>query len=203
MTYPEKIIARRNPSPCPLPIKNGARVLNGHFSERGDAKLSFRDGSSHATVGRTDLRGDLMRVVMSVLAAAAAAATIVPATASGQPKPLALSLTQMDCGDRKATAALHLSDPEAHGIVQSLEQVWKARAGRSDGPQGRHLDAYIFAFCRVSAHGQQVIVVDGVSSFQGAAICDDASNFGVVYDPRTQQFGAFVFGVSACPPERN
>ena len=140
-----------------------------------------------------------MRVVVIVLAALALA-TAVPATSLGQPQPPSLAPAQMNCGDTKTTDDSHLSEAQARHIARSLAQVWEARSKRSEWRHGRHLDAYTLAFCGTNTGGHQVIIVDGIYNFLGSMICDDAAGFGVVYDPRSGQFGDLVFGVSSCVP---
>jgi hypothetical protein len=140
-----------------------------------------------------------MRVTVIVLAALTVV-TVFPTTSPAQPGPPPLAPAQLNCGDTKITGDSQLSEPEARHIIKSLAQVWKARATRSDWTHGRHLDAYTFAFCGTSTGGRHVVIVDGIYSLLGAAVCDDAAGFGVVYDPRSGQFGDFVFGVSSCVP---
>ena len=143
-----------------------------------------------------------MRLIVIGLAALEVA-TAGPTISPAQLRPPSLAPAQLNCGDTTNTGDPQLSEPEARHIVKALAKAWAARARRPDWTHGHHLDSYTFAFCSTNAHGRHFIIVDGIYSVLGAAVCDDAAGFGVVYDPRSREFGDFIFGVSSCVPVRS
>ncbi|MGA0602656.1 hypothetical protein ACO2Q3_18255 [Caulobacter sp. KR2-114] len=138
-----------------------------------------------------------MRAV-KIMGAVLAIAAVGPNASLAEPARPALSPGQLNCADTNATGDARLSQSEARRIARSLARTWQARASRPGWAHSRRLDAYTLAFCRTSAGGPPIIIVDGLYSALGASLCDDAEGFAVTYDPRSGRFGDFAFGVSAC-----
>jgi hypothetical protein len=83
-------------------------------------------------------------------------------------------------------------------LDQHLASAFPAAAAKA-GIQPAH---YGILHCGVRAGDKGLVLVNGIRRSQGHLICDDTANFIVLYEPATQAFGSFHFGIRLCPPAK-